>query len=119
MDEPVFSAEYAVSLVQRARDGATFDQMRPTTRWSTPSYEWRQVKPLDHWVQWYREASAGESLASAHWGGSSQAWRDTAIDLSRLKSAFVGGVLCLGSLCQLPDEWTLAHREAAREMRTR
>lgn len=124
----VFSAEYAASLVRRARDGATFTLIHPWIGW-LPALEYASddegdYAPSEHWVEWYRETSMACHLAAWICTGTAREYgtvRDGSWDRARVELDAIGGEFyrsakALGSLCQLPAEWTDAHREAAREI---
>lgn len=126
MTEHIFSAEYAASLVQRARDGATFHHVEHEchngevtgmciehSRWWPSGCDMRDRG--FHWVEWYRELAASVCVAY-ELAGAEYEWSETWRLLENLQDDFLDSLKALGSLCQLPDEWTAAHREEARRI---
>lgn len=133
MSEPVLSAEYAASLVQRARDAATFFvegghlfNRAIGVHWYSDGCTCVCCFPdRGHWVAWYRATRSAQHMTASvlnSWANDfdrvelpvRKAWEQAAYELFDVYSRFRDNVDALGSLCQLPEDWTDAHREAAR-----
>lgn len=129
MSEAIWSAEYAREMVERARDGATFWHSAAFAAWvpdsagvSADVYDGR-----NHWREWYRETCAAAALlheitrlpryeppqiSDNDLREEIKEARDT---IFNLLDRFVDNAKTIGTLCQLPAEWTVAMRaEAAR-----
>ena len=114
MTEYVLGPEYAERLVQRARDGMTWELLRGDLM----DLGWSPAEPLDywydgqHWTVWYRETYASTRVAVGlapffdHWAS---AFRE----LSKMLLAFENALDAICPLCpspvdlrHYPTEWT-------------